>query len=149
MDAARAAELSEEELARRLQAAGLRATRPRLLVLRLLSQRRGHCSADELLAELRNRGAALPRASVYGVIAALLARGLLMLADAGPGRALYELSERWHHHFVCRLCGAVQDVTCVVGERPCLNPDHVDGEVDEAQVIFRGTCRLCLDQRSS
>jgi Fe2+ or Zn2+ uptake regulation protein len=138
--------LSEQELARSLRAAGLKATRPRLVVLRLLRERR-HLSADELFAELQARRTPLTRASVYNSLAALLAHRLVMLTDAGPGRALYEAADRWHHHFVCRKCGAIQDVACVVGERPCLNPSEVDGEIDEAQVIFRGLCAQCAKRR--
>lgn len=146
MDVPRADEIDERRLASRLRAAGLRATQPRLLVLRVLRERGQHLSADEVVAELANRGTPLPRASVYGVIAALSAKGLLMMADIGPGRAVYELADGWHHHFVCRICGVVVDVTCVVGERPCLEPNGVAGEVDEAQIIFRGRCRACLDR---
>jgi Fe2+ or Zn2+ uptake regulation protein len=149
MDVARTAELSNGELARRLQDAGLRATRPRLLVLQLLRNRGGHLSADDLVAELQNQGTPLPRASVYGVIAALLSHGLLMLSDIGHGRALYEFAERRHHHFVCRTCGAIQDVLCLVEREPCLDDDHsehVNGKVDEAQVIFRGYCSACLEK---
>jgi Fe2+ or Zn2+ uptake regulation protein len=147
MDVARTTELSNQELARRLQKAGLRATRPRLLILQLLRDLGGHHSADDLVAELQVQGTPLPRASVYGVVGALLSHGLLTLSDIGPGRALYEFAERRHHHFICRACGAIQDVICLVGREPCLDTDHsesVDGKVDEAQVIFRGYCSGCL-----
>lgn len=50
----------------------------------------------------------------------LVATGLVMLADAGPGRALYEVATEWHHHFVCRRCQRVIDVPCEAGSRPCL-----------------------------
>jgi len=144
MDAPGAGEINEQELARRLRAGGLRATRPRLLVLRILSEVGGHLSADDIAAELQARGTPIPRASVYGVVAALLTHGFLMITDTGPGRTLYELGEPWHHHFVCRICGAIQDVACLASDKPCVTPDRVDGEVDEAQIIFRGTCQRCL-----
>ena len=148
MDAAGTAAISERYLAGRLRAGGLRATRPRLLVLRILSEVGGHLSADDIAAELQNRGMPIPRASVYGVVAALLTHGFLMITDAGPGRTLYELGDPWHHHFVCRTCGAIQDVVCVVGDKPCVTPDRVDGVVDEAQIIFRGRCRRCLTKEA-
>ena len=31
--------------------------------------------------------------------------GVLLVADAGPGAARYELAGTWHHHLVCRSCG--------------------------------------------
>ena len=143
MDAAGAAVTDGREPARRLRAAGLKATRPRLLVLEVLREMGPHLSTDELVEALDARGTPLPRGSVYNVVGALAAHGLMMVTDIGPGRALYELAERWHHHFVCRACGLIEDVECVVGLKPCLDPGQVDGDVDEAQVIFRGTCAGC------
>ena len=137
---------SVRELEERLHSAGLKATRPRLRVLHLLQQLGGHRSIDELLKELNARGTPLPRASVYNVIDTLVKCGIAMLADAGPGPALYEVSVKWHHHFVCIGCGCVIDIPCVVGEKPCLLPDWVPGIVEETQIIFRGRCADCLAQ---
>lgn len=136
-------------LAWRLRRAGLRATRPRILVLDFLERSHGHRSVDEILEALTASGARLPRATVYNVVRSLVSAGLLMVADAGPGRMLLEAARIWHHHFVCRECGAVLDVPCVVGAKPCLEPDLPGAEVDEAQIIWRGRCPACVahDQR--
>ncbi|HEY8477596.1 MAG TPA: Fur family transcriptional regulator [Chloroflexota bacterium] len=147
MDPSSPGVLRERVLARRLREVGLRATRPRLLVLDILERLGGHRSVDEVVAALRAQGTALPRATVYNVVNALVERGLIMGADAGPGRALFEASSTWHHHFVCRSCGAVIDVPCVVGAKPCLQLDLAGAEVDEAQVIWRGRCPACAAGR--
>lgn len=129
--------------AQRVRAAGLRATRPRVLILELLERLEGHSSADDVVDQLDAAGTALPRATVYNVLADLSEHGLVMTADAGPGRALYEVADGWHHHFVCRRCGDITDVECAVGAKPCLDAAVPGGIVDEAQVIFRGLCAEC------
>ena len=149
MDASGAAIIDDQGLAQRLRATGLRATRPRLLVLEVLQEKGPHLSTDELVEALRARGSPLPRGSVYNVVGALATHGLMMVTDIGPGRALYELADRWHHHFVCRTCGLIEDVECVVGLKPCLDPGRINGEVDEAQVIFRGICTRCQPKFNS
>lgn len=58
----------------RLRQAGLKTTRPRLLVLSLLQELGGHRSIDDLIRGLKARGTPLPRASVYNVIAVLVNR---------------------------------------------------------------------------
>ncbi|MGH8984753.1 MAG: Fur family transcriptional regulator [Acidimicrobiia bacterium] len=121
----------------------MRVTGPRLGVYGALAELGGHRSVDEVVARLRSAGASVPRASVYNSIDALVRAGVALAADAGPGRALYEAGEGFHHHFVCRRCGAVRDVPCVVGEKPCLEATFDGGTVDEAQVIFRGLCASC------
>jgi Fe2+ or Zn2+ uptake regulation protein len=130
-----------------LRQAGLRATQPRLLVLAALERLGGHRSADELVGTLDAQGTPLPRQSVYNVLESLVAAGLVLPADAGPGRALFEAGTTFHHLFVCRECGVVQDVSCVVGAKSCLDPHLVDAEVDEAQVIFRGKCPTCARKK--
>jgi len=116
----------------------------------VLRESGGHHSVDGVVALLRARGVTLPRMTVYNAVSALYGAGMLMRADAGPGRALYEASDTWHHHFVCRSCGAVYDVPCVTGTRPCLHPDaQAAGTVDEAQIIFRGVCRRCEMQTAT
>ena len=127
----------------RLRDAGLRVTRPRLLVLETLDGQQGHCSADDVVEALRRRGMPLTRGTVYKVLGDVVAAGLVMVADHGPGRAVYEIADVWHHHFVCRRCGTIIDVPCMEGHKPCLRPDVSVGEIDEAQVIFRGVCEDC------
>jgi Fe2+ or Zn2+ uptake regulation protein len=137
-----------ESPTQRLREANLKVTRPRLLILSLLHELKGHHSADELVELLQKRQTPLPRASVYNSLDALLNRGLVMLADAGPGRALYEEAATWHHHFICIDCGTVINIPCVKGEKPCLFPEWVPGIVEEAQIIFRGRCQRCLSKAS-
>lgn len=137
-------DVESEELARdRLRGAGMRVTRPRLAVAAALEGLGGHHTADEVHARLVAAGDDLPRTSVYNALAALCAAGVAMTADVGSGAAAYEIATRWHHHFVCRRCGTVVDVECVVGAKPCLTPIGDFASIDEAQVIFRGVCAAC------
>lgn len=138
-----------QSLVDRLHGSGLRATRARRLVYEALAALGGHRSADEVHRSLTGRGAGISRTSVYSTLEALTGTGLVMAADAGPGRALYEAGTRWHHHAVCRVCGEVSDVECVIGAKPCLAASGDWGEVDEAQVIFRGVCTGCLRGEAS
>ena len=105
---------------------------------------------DEVVGLLEERGTTVSRMTAYNVVADLAAAGLLLCTDVGPGSALYEASDAWHHHFICRICGMVADIRCVRGEKPCLEPPaSFRGSVDEAQVIFRGTCESCIRASSN
>jgi Fur family ferric uptake transcriptional regulator len=127
----------------RLRQAGLRATQPRLAVYHALESLGGHRTADEVYDRILSSKQRLSRASVYNALAALSATGLILSADAGPGPALYETATEWHHHAVCRICGEVSDVACLTGSKPCLSAGNAWGEIDEAQIIFRGVCASC------
>ncbi|MFH1474387.1 MAG: Fur family transcriptional regulator [Chloroflexota bacterium] len=134
--------------AARLRAAGLRVTRQRIAVLEALGALGGHRTADEVAASLEAAGVRVPRASLYHALGSLAAAEVVVVADAGPGVARYEVASSWHHHLVCRSCGAVVDVPCVRGTRPCLEADLPGATIDEAQVIFRGFCAACSRARA-
>jgi Fur family ferric uptake transcriptional regulator len=125
--------------------AGLRATKPRVLVYGVLQEAGGHRTADEVAGLVADSGQRLPRASIYNVLDDLTRVDLVMRADRGPGSAIYEVADTWHHHFVCRQCGAITDVPCAVGSKPCLDADVPGAVVDEAQIIFRGVCASCVN----
>jgi Fe2+ or Zn2+ uptake regulation protein len=139
--------LGGTDVALRLKEAGLRVTKSRLAVYEALVSLGAHRSAEEVHRALGKRGTWLSRTTVYGALETFSRTGIVMSADAGPGRCLYEARAHWHHHAVCRVCGSVSDVDCVVGAKPCLEASGDWGDVDEAQVIFRGTCRRCASKR--
>ena len=127
-----------------LREAGLRITAPRVTVLRVLADR-PHAAADAIIGAVRAELGAVSTQGVYDVLRVCSDVGIVRRIQPAGGPARYELRVGDnHHHLVCRRCGAVSDVDCAVGEAPCLAPsDHVGFDVDEAEVVFWGTCPEC------
>jgi len=127
-----------------LRGHGLRVTRPRLAVLEVLAAR-GHFEVEEIATQVRARLDSVSTQAVYDVLAALARVGLARRIEPAGSPARYEgRTGDNHHHVVCRVCGAVGDVDCVVGSAPCLEPSSADGFViDEAEVTFWGLCGAC------
>ena len=130
----------------RLREVGLRATKPRLAVLAALEEARGHKSADELVALLHERNVDIPRSSVYNVLADLTAARLVTHAELGSRSERYEVGDVWHHHLVCRNCGVVVDVPCLVEVHPCLDITVDGAYLEQAEVVFRGLCAACASK---
>ena len=83
--------------------------------------------------------------AVYDVLRALTAAGLVRRIQPTGSVARYEarVGDN-HHHVVCRSCGAIADLDCAVGEAPCLTAgDDAGFAIDEAEVIYWGTCPSC------
>ena len=133
--------MSPEEI---LRNRGLRVTRPRVAVLEVLS-RGGHFEVEQVVNKVRERLDSVSTQAVYDVLGALARAGLARRIEPAGSPALYEnRAGDNHHHVVCRGCGAVGDVDCVVGEAPCLEPSATNGFViDEAEVTFWGLCPAC------
>ncbi len=138
--------VTAEEL---LRDRGLRVTRPRLAVLDVLTGG-GHLEVDEVTRRVRERLDSVSTQAVYDVLGALTRAGLARRLEPAGSPARYEarVGDN-HHHVVCRGCGTIEDVDCVIGERPCLAPAHSNGfEIDEAEVTFWGLCPACRRARS-
>ena len=93
----------------------------------------------------------MPTASqqtIYDVLQALTDAGLARRIQPAGTTARYELRVGDnHHHAVCRSCGAIVDVECAVGHAPCLTASDDHGfVVDEAEVVYWGTCSDCTAQ---
>jgi Fur family ferric uptake transcriptional regulator len=133
-----------ELLKEKLRAAGMRVTAPRLAVLAAVHGG-AHLDADAITAVALEQLGSLSRQAVYNNLHALLEVGLVRRIEPADAPALYEarVGDN-HHHLVCRHCGRVEDVDCVVGHRPCLEPVATNGfEIMEAEVIFWGICPAC------
>jgi Fe2+ or Zn2+ uptake regulation protein len=130
--------------AERLRAVGLRVTRPRLAVLDALA-RGGHLDADCVVRQVRDALGQVSVQGVYDVLHALTAAGRIRRIEPAGSSARYEIrTGDNHHHLVCRGCGRIVDVDCVIATPPCLEPSSTHGfAVDEAEVTFWGHCPDC------
>ncbi len=127
---------------------GLQVTAQRLAGLRAVA-RLPHSMADAVAAEVRAEIGAISRQAVYDALSILVEKGLIRRIQPAGSSALYEdrVGDN-HHHVICRACGKTVDVDCAVGEAPCLNAaDNSGYRIDEAEVIYWGTCPECQAER--
>ncbi len=132
-----------------LRAVGLRATGPRIAVLRALHDKTGPVSHGDVAAALAEEG--LDRATVYRNLVDLTEAGLLRRTDHGDhtwrfelrGREADHAEEDPHPHFMCDTCG---DVTCLPDEAVQVTaargtPKAIKKRQYEVQI--KGRCDRC------
>jgi len=127
---------------------GIAVTAQRLAVLRAVSER-PHATVDAIAEGVRASIGAISQQAVYDALGMLVKRGLIRRIQPAGSAALYEnrVGDN-HHHLICRSCGRTADVDCAAGHAPCLSPSgHAGFEIDEAEVIYWGTCPDCLAAR--
>lgn len=127
-----------------LRGAALRVTQPRVAVLAAVHDN-PHADTDSIIGSVRDSFGKVSHQAVYDVLGALTTAGLVRRIQPRGTVARYEsrVGDN-HHHAVCRSCGAIADVDCVVGTAPCLTESDDNGFViDEAEVIFWGLCPDC------
>lgn len=142
--------VTEAELQQLLRGAALRVTRPRLAVL-IAVHAQPHADTDSIIRAARRDLPEVSHQAVYDVLRALTDTGLVRRIQPSGSVARYEarVGDN-HHHVVCRSCGTIADVDCAVGHAPCLTASHDHGfSVDEAEVVYWGTCPDCAAARTT
>lgn len=123
---------------------GLPVTVQRLAVLRAVSAR-PHSTADAIAEDVRAEIGVISRQAVYDSLGILVEKGIIRRIQPSRSPALFEdrVGDN-HHHLICRSCGKTKDVDCAVGHTPCLTACEEYGfQIDEAEVIYWGTCPEC------
>jgi Fur family transcriptional regulator, iron response regulator len=99
------------ELGERLRSAGLRLTRPRLALARLLSDGgHRHVTAEKLHGEAIAAAIPVSLATVYNALHQFTTAGLLREVVIAPGRSYFDTNVDAHHHFFCESTGMLQDI---------------------------------------
>lgn len=132
------------DVASMLRDVGLRVTGPRVAVLTAV-HRYPHADTSAVIDVVRREAGEVSHQAVYDVLNALTDSGLVRRIQPPGSLARYEarVGDN-HHHVVCRECGAIGDVDCAVGHAPCLTASNDHGYVvDEADVVYWGTCPAC------
>jgi Fe2+ or Zn2+ uptake regulation protein len=127
-----------------LREAALRVTRPRVAVLSAVHAH-PHADTDTIIGAVRRELPDVSHQTVYDSLHTLSATGLVRRIQPSGSVARYESrTGDNHHHVVCRSCGVIADVDCAVGHAPCLTASDDHGfVVDEAEVVYWGTCPAC------
>lgn len=95
----------------RLRAAGLRPTRQRLALVRLLFEGGDrHVSAERLHDEASRAGVRVSLATVYNTLNQFTAAGLLREVVVESGRSYFDTNTGDHHHFFFEDSGELQDI---------------------------------------
>ncbi len=126
------------ELLSRLRGAGLRPTRQRLALARLLfTAGDRHVTAEQLHVEATDASIPVSLATVYNTLHQFTSAGLLREVVVEPGRSYFDTNIDDHHHFYCESTGRLQDIpgaAVTVGELPCA-PEG--SEISRVDVIIR------------
>jgi Fur family ferric uptake transcriptional regulator len=132
----------------RLRKAGLRATAPRLSVLRYVTEAATPLSHGEVAEGLTRHG--IDRATAYRNLIDLTDAGLLHRADFGDHTWRFTVPNRRHTppemdhpHFICSSCGAVE---CLPKDAVAVKPfRHAPSALrqHDLQIQVRGLCDDC------
>ena len=95
----------------RLRKAGLRPTRQRVALARLLLENGDrHITAEQLHGEAVGADIQVSLATVYNTLHQFTEAGLLREVVVEPGRSYFDTNVTEHHHFFCEMDSRLQDI---------------------------------------
>lgn len=134
-----------------LKNTGLKATLPRLKILEIFQKgARRHMTAEDVFRVLLEEHADVGLATVYRVLTQFEQAGILMRGHFESGKAVYELDQGEHHdHFVCTVCGKVEEFYDAEIEKRQQWVAKTKGWVvnDHAMALY-GQCMACAQSAS-
>jgi Fur family peroxide stress response transcriptional regulator len=127
---------------------GRRTTRQLALVLEAV-QGSGieHPTAERIFRQVRRALPNISLGTVYRNLQRLVADGRISVAPLGARVVRYDPTPGPHDHFVCQVCGRIEDVaagTPTVGVRAARRAGH---EVKSHALVLYGRCRACRGAR--
>ncbi len=123
---------------RKLKESGLRPTRQRVALARLLLETGPrHVTAEELFQDARVAGIPVSLATVYNTLHQFTAAGLMTEVVAGSGQSYFDTNPSSHYHYFDKSTGEIIDVPEGVIEFLRL-PEPPPGKViDRIDVVVR------------
>jgi Fur family transcriptional regulator, iron response regulator len=122
----------------RLRAVGLRPTRQRLQLARLLLENGDrHVTAEQLHAEAADSESQVSLATVYNTLHQFVEAGLLQQVVVEPGRSYFDTNIAEHHHFFCEPSGMLRDIAAGELTVSGIPPPPAGTEIERVDVIVR------------
>lgn len=136
------ARLERAQVETMAQANGLKMTPQRRIIIDYLQDASHHPTAEEVLLAVNEKFPMTSRATVYNTLNWLRDEGLVQEVFEG-GSVRFDPNTDYHHHFICRSCGRIEDIDSrLVGT---INLDSLSEQkrVESFEVTLRGLCAAC------
>jgi Fur family transcriptional regulator, iron response regulator len=122
----------------RLKDAGLRPTRQRLALAKLLLENGPrHITAEELFYEARSAGIPVSLATIYNTLHQFTSIGLVREVAVDMGQSYFDTNTSHHHHFFDEGTGQLTDIPEHDVEIGRLPTPPSGSEIDRVEVIVR------------
>lgn len=132
---------------------GVRITRQRRIVLKIMEDAERHLNVPTILEEARKQDPGIDRVTVYRTLALLKKHNLVdeldLLHMRGEGHYYEQRPLRQHLHLGCLGCGMVTEFESPYFEKMKAQISReIDFDVSFARVEIGGYCTNCLRKRS-
>ena len=139
--------MDTEAIKQSLEDSGLRCTPQRFAVMAFLIEQNRHPTAVEIFEAVNRLDPRSSRATTYNNLRDLVQAGLVREVAIEGRAARFDARGLRHNHFICDLCGSVEDIEWSNIPNPA--PGSLGKRIlRECELIFRGLCAKCAPVRA-
>ena len=122
----------------------LKYSRQRESIKVCLQGRKDHPTADMLYTDVRKEFPNISLGTVYRNLSLLSELGEIKRLTTGDGPDRFDGDTSTHHHFICRKCHCVTDLTMRdISEIKNVAAENFRGTIEDYSVNFYGICENC------
>jgi Fur family transcriptional regulator, iron response regulator len=122
-----------------LHSHGISPTSQRVEIAQILLSERQHLSADQVVAKLNTKAAAVSKATVYNTLRLFAERGLVRQVIVDPAKVFYDSNMEPHHHLYNVNDGTLTDVNSLDLPLAQFPPLPVGTVIEAVDVVIRIT----------
>jgi len=124
-------------------------------MLEAIEHHGGHLTAERIYTLVKRQFPRLSLGTVYRNLRVLIAQGNVRELDFGGGFSHFEIAKDAHYHFICRVCGQVEDADVPIRQRLTASVERsaraMSFRIEDHRLDFVGVCEVCqrVERRTS
>jgi len=129
---------------------GVSLTPQRLAIIQFLDGNRTHPTVDDIYKDVRSKYPTISKATVYSTLRLLCNVGAVQeLSIRKRGEACFDPCTKVHHHFLCRKCDRVFDISVELYDKSDIiqSIDSYGHRVEDVHSYFYGVCSDCIQNK--
>lgn len=141
-------ETSVDEILSSIRRASKRVTLAKRAVAQVLTEAKGHLSADAITSAVQERQPDVSPSTVYRILEEFQDLEIIVHAHLGQAAAVYHLAGTVHGHLTCETCKTTFEIPSTHFDALSQDLQSTFGfELDRHHVALSGTCARCQAER--
>ncbi len=138
----------EVEILKAVEKRRKRNTKQKAVILHVVENSHDHPTAETVYERARKELPSISLGTVYRVLKELVREGRIREIVIGK-QSHFDRRTDFHHHFVCRECGKIEDIETPLCKYTCKKVEQKGYVVEEIEYKFYGLCDKCASKKCS